>query len=85
MLLNFKQSKKVTLFGERTGGAVDYLNAMSFKLPYGGYNLTVASVKRALKDNEPSYDGKGIPPNIEIDDTITDWVAFVKKYYNEYK
>jgi hypothetical protein len=85
MLLNFKQSQKVTLFGERTGGAVDYLNAMSFRLPYGGYHLSVASVKRALTDKEPSYDGKGIPPDVEIDDNVADWIAFVKKYYDERK
>jgi hypothetical protein len=85
MLLNFKQSKKVKLFGERTGGAVDYLNAMRFRLPYGQYHLSVASVKRALTDKEPSYDGKGIPPDVEIGDDVTDWIAFVKKYYDEHQ
>lgn len=85
MLLNLKQSNKVTLFGERTGGAVDYLNAMRFRLPYGQYHLSVASVKRALTSKEPSYDGKGIPPDVEISDDVTDWIAFVKKYYNEHQ
>jgi Peptidase family S41 len=84
MLLNFKQSSKVTLFGERTGGAVDYLNAMTFKLPYGGYHLSVASVKRKFTDREPSYDKTGIPPDIEIGDNVPDWVSFVKKYYDEH-
>lgn len=85
MLLNLKQSNKVTLFGERTGGAVDYLNAMSFRLPYSGYYLSIASVKRALSDGAPSYDGKGIPPDVEIPDEVSDWIAFVKKYYDEHK
>jgi hypothetical protein len=83
MLLNFRQSSKVKFFGEPTGGAVDYLNAMSFRLPHYQYGLSVASSKRALNKREPSYDGKGIPPDVEISDDITDWVAFVKKYYNE--
>lgn len=85
MLLNFKQSKKVKIFGERTGGAVDYLNTMSFTSPYGKYSLTVASVKREIKPSEPSYDATGIPPDVEIDDKITDWVTFVKNYYSEHQ
>jgi hypothetical protein len=85
MLLNFRQSKKVKFFGEHSGGAVDYLNAMSFTLPHHKYSLSVASVRRAFTDKEPMYDGTGIPPDVEIGDTETDWVAFVKKYYNEHK
>lgn len=85
MLLNFKQSKKVKLFGEPTGGAVDYLNVYFFRLPHYKYGLSVASVKRRIKPHEPSYDGKGIPPDIEISDGVTDWVGFVKKYYDENK
>lgn len=85
MLLNFKQSSKVKFFGEHTGGAVDYLNVMNFRLPYHKYSLSVASVKRQLNDKEPSYDGKGIPPDVEISDDVVDWVAFVKKYYDEHQ
>jgi hypothetical protein len=84
MLLNFRQSKKVKFFGEHTGGAVDYLNVMSFRLPHSKYSLSAASVKRLLKPHEPSYDATGIPPDIEISDDVTDWVAFVKDYYHEF-
>jgi Peptidase family S41 len=85
MLQNFRQSRKVKFFGENTGGAVDYLNVMSFRLPYSKYSLSVASVKRALNEREPSYDGKGIPPDVQISDDVIDWVAFVKKYYDEHQ
>jgi hypothetical protein len=85
MLLNFRQSSKVKFFGEPTGGAVDYLNVYFIKLPHSKYGLSVASVKRRIKPHEPNYDGKGIPPDVEIGDAITDWVAFVKKYYDEHK
>lgn len=81
MLLNFRQSSKVKTFGEPTGGAVDYLNVMTFRLPHYQYGLGVASSKRMLNKREPSYDGKGIPPDVEISDDVTDWVGFIRKYY----
>jgi len=85
MLLNFKQSKKVKLFGERTGGAIDYLDALTIPIATGKYSLFIAMAKRELTLQQPSYDAKGIPPDIEISDDITDWIAFVKKYYDEHQ
>jgi hypothetical protein len=85
MLLNFRQSNKVKFFGEPTGGAVDYLNVMNFRLPNSKYGLSIASVKRLLKPHEPSYDASGIKPDVQISDDVTDWVAFVKKYYDEHQ
>lgn len=85
MLLDFKQSAKTTIFGERTGGAVDYLDALEMDLPVSKYNLFIATVKRALTDKEPSYDKTGILPDIEINDNVLDWISFVKSYYNERK
>jgi Peptidase family S41 len=84
MLLNFKQSSKVTVFGERTGGAVDYLATID-DIPIVGekYSLFIAFSKRALTAQQPSYDGVGIKPDVEIGDEVADWVAFVKKYYEE--
>lgn len=84
MLLNFKQSSKVKIFGEPTGGAVDYLNVYFFRLPRQKYGLSIASVKRNIKPHEPKYDITGIKPDIEISDDITDWVTFVKNYYDEH-
>jgi Peptidase family S41 len=85
MLLNFKQSKKVKLFGEQTAGGVDYLDAHTLESPVKKYTLFVAMTKRVLTASNPSYDGKGIKPDVEISDDITDWVAFVKKYYDEHQ
>jgi Peptidase family S41 len=84
MVLNFRQSSKVIFFGERTGGAVDYLVTID-DLPVFArkYSLFVAISKRALTAKEPSYDGIGISPDVEISDDEPDWVAFVKKYYDE--
>lgn len=85
MLLNFRQSKKVKFFGERTGGAVDYLDAFMIPVVNGKYSLFMANTKRALTTHEPSYDATGILPDVEISDDIINWVTFVKMYYNEHK
>lgn len=85
MLLNFKQSSKVTLFGEPSGGAVDYLDALTIPFCSTKYSLFIATVKRKFTPDSPSYDATGIKPDVEISDNVTDWVAFVKKYYDEHK
>lgn len=80
-LLNFKQSKKVTLFGENTFGAVDYLNATFTYSPSGRYFFSIATAKRAIAAGDSKIDGTGIAPDVPISDTVKDWVDFVKKYY----
>lgn len=85
MLLNFKQSSKVTIFGERTGGAVDYLDGLRLTLPRHKYDLFIAISKRELTTQQPSYDATGIKPDVEIADDVTDWIEFVRKYYNEHQ
>ncbi len=83
MLLYFKQSDKVKIFGENTGGAVDYLDAFSYKLPITNYTFWVASTKRAISKLHIEYDKTGIKPDIAIDNNVSDWVSFVKNYYGE--
>lgn len=82
MLLNFKQSSKVTLFGEPSGGAIDYLDALTLPFYYSKYSLFIATTKREITVDNPSYDATGIKPDVEISDDIADWIDFVKKYYN---
>jgi C-terminal processing protease CtpA/Prc len=82
MVLNFRQSSKVTTFGETTGGAVDYLVTIDdLPIVAGKYSLFIAISKRALTKRDPSYDGVGIKPDVEIGDEVSDWVDFVRKYY----
>jgi hypothetical protein len=83
MVLYFKQSKKVKVFGETTGGALDYLNNKTFYSPQSNYLMSVATVKMEISEENPSYDNIGIKPNIEIRDDEPDWVDFVKKYYEK--
>ncbi len=81
MLLDFRQSSIVKIFGENTGGAVDYLDALMLSLPSEKYVLLVATTKRVLTPEQGKFDDTGIMPDVWIPDTVSDWVQFVKDYY----
>lgn len=81
MLLDFRQSKKVKVFGEVTGGALDNLDAQKIKLPISGYTLFIATTKRVISVSQPSYDNVGIKPDVSIPDSTANWIDFVKNYY----
>ncbi len=83
MILYLRQSSKVKIFGQKTGGAIDYLNAEEFILPSSNYLFWVASIKRQITKDAPSYDNSGIPPDIDIPETNVDWISFVRKYYEK--
>jgi hypothetical protein len=84
MVAYFKQSNKVKIFGESTGGFIDFLDVHRFKTPIGKYNLLVPTTKRNFTNLMPSYDATGIKPDIPISDDIEDWVQFVKSYYEKH-
>ena len=81
MLLDLAQSAKVKIFGERTGGAVDYLDAVPVNFPNKSYFLFLATTKRALTKIEPAFDRSGINPQVIIPEGTPDWVEYVKLYY----
>jgi hypothetical protein len=84
MLLDCMQSSKVTLFGEHTMGAVDYLDYYPIDLPSKKYQLKIASTKRIIPPGESNLDYKGIYPDIQISDAEKNWVDFVKAYYEKH-
>lgn len=81
MLLDFKQSSKVLVFGEHTYGGVDYLDEFTLQLPSKKYRLDVPSSERILPEGGHWIDGKGIEPDISIPDSERDWVDFVQRFY----
>jgi hypothetical protein len=83
LVLHFKQSKKVTTFGEATGGAIDYPYNKVLFLPQSKLEFWIVSSNMTLNEENPSYDKTGIKPDIEISDDEPDWIAFVKKYYEK--
>ncbi len=84
MVLCLRQGAKVKLFGEASGGAVDYADLIRYELPQSHFKLWVATSKRVLTTWDPAYDETGIPPNVEIPDTESDWIGFVQKYYQRF-
>lgn len=85
MILDFKQSKKVKVFGEHTLGAVDYLDNFAVELPSQKYTLDIASSKREIPKGQSKIDGKGIMPDISIAESVEDWVSYVVRYYKNNK
>lgn len=83
ILLQAMQSKKVTLFGEHTMGAVDYLNFTPYNTPSGKYQLYIATSRRVIPRGGTKLDGIGIQPQVQIRDSEPDWVDFVKRYYEK--
>lgn len=81
IILMFKQSKKVTVFGERTMGAIDYLDFYPLNTPSKKYSLYVASTKRVIPPGGKKYDGVGIYPDVTIPDYVADWQQFVVDNY----
>lgn len=81
LLLHFKQSKKVTTFGEATGGAIDHPDNKEIFLPQSKLQFWIVETKMVINKENPSYDKTGIKPDIPISDDEPDWIEFVKKYY----
>ena len=71
-----KQSKKVTLFGNHTGGMMDYGNVREHKLPCPAFELRLPTTRTGWVDYAP-IDNVGFQPDVKIPDTEKDWVKFV--------
>ncbi|QNK61823.1 hypothetical protein H7F33_14845 [Pedobacter sp. PAMC26386] len=78
-ILRAEQSKKVTLFGQNSSGAIDYTEIVTAKMPCKLYTVTYPAF-RSDRINRRKLDNVGIAPNVLIPDSITDWVEFVRKY-----
>jgi hypothetical protein len=81
MLLDFKQSSKVKIFGEHTAGAVDYLNIFPMESPSKKYVLYIASAKRYIPVGQAKLDATGISPDVDLSKSNKDWVKSVRDYY----
>ncbi|QNK61236.1 hypothetical protein H7F33_11710 [Pedobacter sp. PAMC26386] len=78
-ILAAEQSKKVTLFGENSGGAVDYIEVISLKMPCNYFSFSYPACRSFLVDKRP-LDNIGIAPNVIIPENVQDWVEFVRTY-----
>lgn len=78
-LLRAEQSKKVTLYGENTSGAVDYGEIVYANAPCNLYSINYPASKSTHSISRP-LDNRGITPKVIIPPQITDWVEFVRKH-----
>ncbi len=78
------RNEKVTLFGENTGGTIDYQNVQIAlfgscrRLGFGVGYPTMAATERLPRDGANAH---GIPPDVRIPRGVRDPVRFVVDYY----
>jgi hypothetical protein len=74
-----KQSKKVTLMGQPTYGAFDYIEPLEFMLSSGKFYIKIP-VARSSRVPQYKLNGIGIQPDIFIKDSTSDWVQIAVQY-----
>ncbi|TCO10598.1 S41 family peptidase [Natronoflexus pectinivorans] len=73
-----RQSQKVKIFGEPTGGAFDYANMNSIKSPDENFELWYAMSRSTIR-NEYPIDGIGIQPDFYLDRFLEeDWIEYTR-------
>ncbi|NIG55032.1 S41 family peptidase [Chitinophaga sp. Cy-1792] len=80
LILMAKQSKKVTLFGGTTLGAVDYTELVAARKQYCPHYLLWCPTGKSKRLPDYPIDNIGIKPDIKINNTENDWISFVRNY-----
>jgi Peptidase family S41 len=79
-ILDFRQSGKTLLFGENTGGSVDYLNGnLDQAMPCTYFKYGYPLLKRKGSDKNP-IDNIGIKPDVYLAGKEDTWIVQVQKY-----
>jgi len=78
-LLDARQSKKVKILGTPTYGALDYGSASFFNFGCNNYKLMMPTWRSMRLPGYP-IDNIGIQPDIYLDKSVKDWVAFAVEY-----
>jgi len=81
-LIIAKQSKKVKIFGSPSYGALDYGNAYMIDFGCKDYQLLMPTYRALRLPNYP-IDNIGIQPDLYIDKSVKDWVAFAVEYLED--
>lgn len=80
LILDAKQSKKVTLFGKRSAGVVDYLNLVAPRpLSCSRFLLWIPTARLASVPQHP-IDNTGILPDVEIPFHENNWINYAQQY-----
>lgn len=75
-------SGKSVIFGENTGGFMDYGDVMPHDLHCDGLSAAVPTSRMNRLDHGLVYDKEGIAPDVRISAEETDWIAFVRAHWN---
>lgn len=80
-------STRVITMGDNTGGVVDYnnINIVKLNCEKHGISFGYPTYSRDDKVLTKGYNGSGIPPDVKIDNSIRDKIAFIARYLNENK
>lgn len=74
-------SGKSVIFGENTGGFMDYGDVMPHDLGCDGLGAAVPTSRMNRLDHGLSYDREGIAPDVRISAEENDWIGFVQNYW----
>jgi len=75
-----KQSRKTKLFGQHTGGVMDYGNVRTQTLDCAGFVLRLPITRTGWVDTAP-IDSVGFQPEVIIPINELNWVDYVVRYY----
>lgn len=73
-------SDKSVIFGENTGGYMDYGDLQSHVLGCDGLVTSIPTSRMNRIDHGKRYDLEGIAPDVRIGKEEQDWIGFVQKY-----
>lgn len=71
-----KQSKKVKIFGENSGGVMDYGDIVPYKTSCPAIRLSLPWTRSNWLDEGISIDKNGISPDVKIPKNTKDWIDF---------
>ncbi|WP_037502972.1 S41 family peptidase [Sphingobacterium deserti] len=85
-ILAAKQSRKVKLFGRKTGGALDVSNMIEATSPTGDFIFEYC-ISRSFRIPDMAVDDMGIHPDIFLDKTIGEnhWIDYVSDVLKEWE
>jgi C-terminal processing protease CtpA/Prc len=81
-VLAARQSDKVTLYGDNTGGLTDYGNVITDATPHPALRLYVPTA-RSNRLPEESYDVVGIPPHVRLPSEVLYPLKWVREQLRE--
>ena len=77
-----KQSRKTTLFGQHTGGVMDYGNVRAQALNCTGFTLRLPTTRTGWVDTAP-IDNVGFQPDVVIPANEPNWVDYIVHHYDQ--